>query len=788
MPSSQNVTPRTFYLNEQHELLRGEKEGGGAIAQYHGVNWASKGKAVADALVAVRTSISQSKDPLRDQHYFVLAKPVEAIQKKSKSQKAIDGVITERVRFDESDSRVFRRLGLDLIDTTTEGAAVVHVRPERVEQLVATGNRLGEANQREQARWASLDTFDVIPAGLRLDSDWVRSLRPHVPSDAVVEFQPILGRLEVETLIRSITALLQRGLKEALTSIGVDFSGRHWAKGRITPETLRAIARLYYSVQTLHSPLTSIVWSSKKSAGSKRAVPSPVGAKSQDPTLLPTVAVLDTGIPADHSALGAYRRGQYVAPDSCGQYTGDHGSFVASRVVFGDPDFGDGLPTPQIAGCRFYDVLVATSPTDIDNKSVVPAVQAVVATAPDVRVFNLSFDTPPVEQEAVTKWRENLLLVQDLDNLIFRDDIFVVVSAGNSRPGVQPSVPYPQHFGDPNWQLGAWARSFNAVTCGSYIGRLCAGGLVTTIGWPSPFTRVGPGTADSPKPDFSANGGNVDSAMKHAIGLGVWGLSAASNWEDKSGTSFAAPLVAREAATAFHHLQKVCTAGARPYSVTVRAFLSLTAVAPNVDRAAAELAKRALGRGTVSHERLEAAKPDSAVLLWQGLLEGPDDIARITLPIPKVWLDRATAPRLRLVACWDPPVNAAVSGLWATRRVTAHLKANPDGKSLHGSRGGHASYPLIDRTYDLQKLPRDETVQGDVWLLELSYEQIGDYHAGITFTPQQRVAFAAEILDAGESATSPQMAIQSMGSAVTMSRLSIPPQAIKTPVVIKPLS
>jgi hypothetical protein len=628
----------------------------------------------------------------------------------------------------------------------------------------------------------------MIPVDLRLDSGWVKSLRPHVPSDAVVEFQSLLGRVEVETLIRSITALLRRDLKEALTSIGMDFSGRHWARGRITPETLKGIARLYYSVQTLHSPLTSIVWSSKKSGSSKRAVPSPSDVRSQDPTLLPTVAVLDTGIPADHSALGAYRRGQYVAPDSCGQHAGDHGSFVASRVVFGDPDFGDGLPTTQTAGCRFYDVLVATSPTDIDNKSVVPAIQAVVATAPDVRVFNLSFDTPPVEQQEVTKRHENSFLVQDLDNLIFRDDIFVVVSAGNSPPGVSPSVPYPQHFADPNWQLGAWARSFNAVTCGSYVVRLCPGGLVTTIGWPSPFTRVGPGTADSPKPDFSANGGNGNAAMKHAIGLGVWGLSAASNWEDKSGTSFAAPLVAREAAAAFHHLQKMCTEGARPYAITVRAFLSVTAVASSVDGAAAELAKRAFGRGTVSHERLKAAKPDSAVLLWQGLLEGPDDIARITLPIPKVWLDGATAPRLRLVACWDPPVNAAVSGLWATRRVTAHLKANPDGKSLHGSRGGHVSYPMIDRIYDLQKLPKDETVQGDVWLLELSYEQIGDYHAGITFTPQQRVAFAAEIFDAGENTTSPQMAIQSMGSAVTMSRLSIPPQAIRTPVVIKPSS
>ena len=68
-----------------------------------------------------------------------------------------------------------------------------------------------------------------------------------------------------------------------------------------------------------------------------------------------------------------------------------------------------------------------------------------------------------------------------------------------------------------------------------------------------------------------------------------------------------------------------------------------------------------------------------------------------------------------------------------------------------GKATGFQHYDVgMEATYDLQKLPKDETVQGDVWLLELSYEQIGDYHAGITFTPQQRVAFAVEIFDVVE--------------------------------------
>jgi hypothetical protein len=94
---------------------------------------------------------------------------------------------------------------------------------------------------------------------------------------------------------------------------------------------------------------------------------------------------------------------------------------------------------------------------------------------------------------------------------------------------------------------------------------------------------------------------------------------------------------------------------------------------------------------------------------------------------------------------------------------------------------------VIDRSYDLRKLPKNVKVDGDVWLLELSYEQTADYHVGMTFTPQQRVAFCAEVFDRGDSPVSPQVAIQSLPSSVTMTRLGIPPQSIKAAVVVKPL-
>jgi len=82
----------------------------------------------------------------------------------------------------------------------------------------------------------------------------------------------------------------------------------------------------------------------------------------------------------------------------------------------------------------------------------------------------------------------------------------------------------------------------------------------------------------------------------------------------------------------------------------------------------------------------------------------------------------------------------------------------------------------------------DVAPDGDALLLELAYEQIADYYPGISFNPQQRVAFAAEVFDGGDDPVSPQSFVQSLSVAHSMMRLSIPPQAAKTPVIVRPLS
>jgi hypothetical protein len=75
-----NVDPRNFFLNEQHELPRGEKEGGGRVPEFVGVNWGTKGSRISHSLLHVRDVVKRSQDPLRASRYFVLARPTANLE------------------------------------------------------------------------------------------------------------------------------------------------------------------------------------------------------------------------------------------------------------------------------------------------------------------------------------------------------------------------------------------------------------------------------------------------------------------------------------------------------------------------------------------------------------------------------------------------------------------------------------------------------------------------------------------------------------------------------------
>ena len=204
-----DIKPRNFYLNEQHELTLGEKSGGFGLPKYGQIDWASKSRRINRSLSLAREAIKKSSDPLRESRYFLLAKPDKKLTKISEKEgKRSENDYT--VNYSKDNSQVFSRIGLDLLQVNDDGTAVVHSKPEQFDRVLSTAMSLEKVGVREQYRWAPVGEFSIVPPQFRIDYDWVSKLRREVPTEAVIELQPLLTRKEIEKVLSSIFKLLRK--------------------------------------------------------------------------------------------------------------------------------------------------------------------------------------------------------------------------------------------------------------------------------------------------------------------------------------------------------------------------------------------------------------------------------------------------------------------------------------------------------------------------------------------------------------------------------------------------
>ena len=793
--SKRAIDPRTYFLNERHES-RDEKSGGGRLPNFGTIDWRAKGQGISHSLRAVAKSLESSDDPLAKKHYYLVARPVDAVPKLT-TKKNETSEVNQKPDYTRGDSRVFGRLGLDLLNVTADGNAIVHATPERIEQLATRTASLESIGVREQARWSTIGSFEVIPPRLRIDDAWLATIEPKAIVEAIIQLQPLLNVVEIDAVMRAIARITAEREKERIITNGSDLTGRQWMRARVSRATLERLAKDFYSIEIMHEPLKSVVAAQHGSRNAPSrllttvAVPPPVDS-------LPTVAVFDVGIPPGHQILAKYRRGEFVSQPDLSANRGSHGSLVASRVVFGERDLSDGsIVDPQSGTCRFLDVKCSDGINDIDDKAIITSLKSVVGAYADTRVFNFSFASKtPLDLYGEAHREAQLLLTEQLDNFIFEYDVLIAVAAGNSPPGRKPVNPYPMHIDEPEWKLGRWALGFNTMVCGSHIGAVGANGLIRRMGLPSPFSRIGLGISDAPTPSFTATGGDVGENYMTTEngntigGLGVWCCNEIGQWEDHSGTSYSVPLLAREAALALHHLQTT-QPGVRPFAVTVRAFLALTATLPysleDVTGPELKLCKRTLGLGVASSEKLTNPDSNNAIVIWQGILNDSSDLASIELPILREWLKLATKPRMRAAIAYDPPVNHAVPAVWACRKIQAVLLPCPGGTGIRAKGTSHRSYTLVTRDYDLQTVDVSQLPAPENWRFEINYSEqdMAEYPPTATFSPLQRVAVAIELFDDCELPLSPQPFIQALPNFVTMNRLSLPPVLTVAPVILR---
>ncbi|WP_426476006.1 S8 family peptidase [Chryseobacterium sp. CBSDS_008] len=266
------------------------------------------------------------------------------------------------------------------------------------------------------------------------------------------------------------------------------------------------------------------------------------------PSSSSAICIFDSGITTQGPIIPSFVRhriNSYLPYGTISpQYS--HGTFVASRCIFGDNIEYQISQKKLDPYCYVIDVPVfgidgsgnLIGMNDFDLSKVITEVIESLHT--EIKVYNLSLGSP---FSLTDNYRSHL--ANTLDILSKEYDVLFVVSSGNilSSLGQYPD----EHFTHPNARIGSPAESLLSLTVGS-IAKFDFESSVSKRDHISPFSRIGPGTDGGLKPELVTHGGNLVSPYVLApfsriatCGFFDDGISLAYD----NGTSFSSPLVSR---------------------------------------------------------------------------------------------------------------------------------------------------------------------------------------------------------------------------------------------------
>jgi subtilisin family serine protease len=287
----------------------------------------------------------------------------------------------------------------------------------------------------------------------------------------------------------------------------------------------------------------------------------------------PIVGVVDSGVRSAHPLLA----GVVVAADPVGTGITEgedqhgHGTMVAALIAHGSIE---GVitrdvrvpPICRIVSARVLDANNEFADDDLWEHDLEDAVRWCIDQG--ASIVNVSLGN----SSAVLSSSRQLAGAAILDDLARTHDVTIVTCTGNIAPADYltdivdgTALEYPSRLlAAPHARLIDPASAMLALTVGAVTDAAAASGMTAREnvvrvvmgkpGWPSPFTRIGPGLSGAVKPELVERGGTlgIESGrlVENDAELGV--ISAGAKVDrllmQDLGTSFAAPLVARVAA------------------------------------------------------------------------------------------------------------------------------------------------------------------------------------------------------------------------------------------------
>ncbi|MGB6154197.1 MAG: S8 family peptidase [Pricia sp.] len=379
------------------------------------------------------------------------------------------------------------------------------------------------------------------------------------------------------------------------------------------------------------------------------------------------ICVVDSGISSANGIFDNLVKDVHsVLPPTAVIPSFDHGTFVASRCVFGD-SIDDCLGSHQLSPyCNLVDAPIfgydahglPVYPTELDLRT---AMEDIVIKYKDIiKVYNLSLGSPaPISD---FKFSE---LAKLLDYLSKEYKVLFIIASGNinSPLGTFPS----DHFGNSNARIGCPAESILSLTVGS-IAKYDNANSLSESNMISPFSRIGPGSDLGVKPEIVAHGGNMILPYSKAPRISTYGITKEGlNLAVDIGTSFAAPIISQYA-------QKLFDMYPNSDPNLVKGLLCHFSEIRNVHDELTEPLINFIGFGEPNINNAIEAKGDNAVYIYEGKLN-QDDYQHISFHIPdSLASDNPDAKlKVKITITYDPVVNVDNELEYSSARISANL-------------------------------------------------------------------------------------------------------------------
>jgi len=313
----------------------------------------------------------------------------------------------------------------------------------------------------------------------------------------------------------------------------------------------------------------------------------------------PAIIILDSGILSGHPLLAnGVGDAICVIPEFDASDDVGHGTMVAGIALYGDikkcSEEKRFHPHVWILSAKIMyaekdpntgEIYSTYDERQLLENQLFQAIQSLTSRYNNTHVINISFGN---EASCIFKGKQQFPLASFIDELAHDLNLIFVISAGNF---ITPDYPdrYPHYLCDDDERnkIIDPASSIYALTVGSitqdYVSHMAESRLVPHEGYPSPFTRVGPGLNGMIKPELVETGGTLPYNESTSYFLeppqtGIFVLN--PKWMEESsllttdcGTSLSAPKVA-------NYLAQLCKKYPNCTPNTIKAFLLASARMP----------------------------------------------------------------------------------------------------------------------------------------------------------------------------------------------------------------